>query len=492
MVAAGGGVDTLFSGGTAYFSPDGRFIGGGGNTIHAYDGSQSIVQMVGTNAGVVTLFSGGTPYFSPDGRNLGGSGNTVHAYDGAQSIVQMQPYQGGVLTLFSGRSVYFSPDGRYIGGGGATSRLTLGHDFWIALFAQIEANGPVSATELTFLRNLVAGADDITAPLRYLANKVVNGDPANAHFQRQSLPANGILSAGSPAWVLQDLVNKWFRGLDHPAVPLGVSYAPAPAGAGLFAGGVLKLPSYQDVHQGVAGDCWLLAALAEVAYRRPDLISTMFTDNGDGTWTVRFFRNGGASYVTVDRMLPNGGNYYDEPVNGALWAALAEKAYAQMVESGSMGRGTGVDYFNSYGTLDGGYGYVALNQITGLGTSAAVASFAGAVNAANAGQLVVLGTAANVPSRVILSNHSYAVLNYNAATGLLQVFNPWGVNNGHDTGTISVSAATFGIFFNTNYYGFAVNTDSSWPEVAALDDGAVGGDLLHGAWVGPHHKRARS
>jgi hypothetical protein len=63
--------------------------------------------------------------------------------------------------------------------------------------------------------------------------------------------------------------------------------------------------SYQDVNQGNLGDCYLLASLAGTAYRTPSTIQNMFTDNGDGTFTVRFLRNGVANYVTVDRLLTN-------------------------------------------------------------------------------------------------------------------------------------------------------------------------------------------
>ena len=85
----------------------------------------------------------------------------------------------------------------------------------------------------------------------------------------------------------------------------------------------------------------------------------MFVDNGDGTYTVRFyggsygayynadgsigegFANGTgiADYVTVDRMLPstssgvfaysNYGASLTNP-NNVLWIALAEKAYAHV------------------------------------------------------------------------------------------------------------------------------------------------------------------
>jgi hypothetical protein len=126
MVAVGGGVDTLFSGGGVYFSPDGRNIGGGGHTDLAYTGSQRVVQMVGAGGGVDTLFSGGGVYFSPDGWNIGGGGHTDLAYTGSQRVVQMVGAGDGVVTLFSGGGVYFSPDGWNIGGGGHTSLLASG------------------------------------------------------------------------------------------------------------------------------------------------------------------------------------------------------------------------------------------------------------------------------------------------------------------------------------------------------------------------------
>jgi hypothetical protein len=79
MVGVAGGVDTLFSGSASrvYYSPDGRNIGGGGQTVYAYNGTQSVVQMAHDGLGVDTLFSGGGLYFSPDGRNIGGGGDTV-------------------------------------------------------------------------------------------------------------------------------------------------------------------------------------------------------------------------------------------------------------------------------------------------------------------------------------------------------------------------------------------------------------------------------
>lgn len=126
---AGGGVVTLFSGGGAYFSPDGMNLGGGGLSIAAYTGRQRVVRLAAVNGGVVTQFDGGAAYFSPDGRNLGGGGSTVRAYAGTQSIVELEEIPGAVRTRFSGGGVYISPDGRNLGGGGATLRTPAWHRF---------------------------------------------------------------------------------------------------------------------------------------------------------------------------------------------------------------------------------------------------------------------------------------------------------------------------------------------------------------------------
>ena len=103
------------------------------------------------------------------------------------------------------------------------------------------------------------------------------------------------------------------------------------------------------------------------------MIQSMFIDNGDGTFTVRFYdeRRAWSQYVTVDRYLPTWdrrdrlfasfGTDNDDATN-ELWVALAEKAYAQLNESGWIGQ----DGTNSYQGIAGGWSANSMAHITGL------------------------------------------------------------------------------------------------------------------------------
>src|SRR5581483_8539566 len=132
-------------------------------------------------------------------------------------------------------------------------------------------------------------------------------------------------------------------------------------------------PAFTDIRQGNLGDCYFVAALADMAQDRPQAIRNLFIDNGDNTFTVRFFRDGVAQYVTVDRYLPTDsagrvvyagvGGLYNNAAN-ELWVALAEKAYAQINEAGWIGHGSS----NSYAAIDGGYSDLVFKHV--LGTAA--------------------------------------------------------------------------------------------------------------------------
>jgi hypothetical protein len=270
----------------------------------------------------------------------------------------------------------------------------------------------------------------LSANVAVLLGHVVNFDPANKRYQGGSLVVSGQLTVGDRDWMLQDLVGKWFYGTDLPALggygTHGLPYR--------FASGCLfgpSGPSADDVAQGGVRDCYFLAALAETALRSPQTIRDMFLDNADGTFTVRFFNQGQADYVTVNRALPVNGlgefvcanrYQYGQPAgagnrDNVLWVALAEKAYAQLSEEGwsrdpnnpAGSAGLSCPHLptdwdrNTYHSLDYGTCTEAFRQITG-------APPAGYVPLSGANAQTLLASAFNQGYLVtVLSDSSQAV-----------------------------------------------------------------------------------
>jgi Calpain family cysteine protease len=321
----------------------------------------------------------------------------------------------------------------------------------MTLLRESEDNGGVDATELTDLRRIQSSMSGwMTEAVSNLTNKVVNSDAAN------SRSGIGNLFAGSSSGQMESLIGKWFMGTDRPdAISYNrtTSYSYSYAGGSLFQGGI----SYRDVDQNNVGDCYFLAGLGAAARQSPSIISSMFTDNGDDTFTVRFFKpDGSRDYVTVDRFLPTsswggavfagwGGGDVSE-ANNELWVALAEKAYAQINESGWIGQ----DNTNSYngtslsatpvrdngGGINGGGASIALQQITGHAVTNEsvtdnflwwrVSDDADEILAAfNSGKMVTLDTD-DAPSASIVDNHVYTLVGYNASTDTFQLWNPHG------------------------------------------------------------------
>jgi hypothetical protein len=215
------------------------------------------------------------------------------------------------------------------------------------------------------------------------------------------------------------------------------------ANGSLFLGGA----SAADIVQGATGDCYYLAALASTAHEKNFAIGDMFRDNGDDTWSVRLFTNGKTDYVTVDRMMAtsSSGNYIyanagqSVASNNKLWVALAEKAYAQVNESGRIGQ----DGSNFYGNgNDNGIGWgsvaAAARHITGLNASSSTtASFTqtALINLINSNKVVTisgfnnLATNSNAGETQIstaVQGHAYAITGYNSTTGRFSIRNPWG------------------------------------------------------------------
>ena len=342
---------------------------------------------------------------------------------------------------------------------------------FVGLMEAVASRGPVTSAELTSLENLLASsAVSIPGSVESLGENVVDGSPANAFYQGQAL---GNLAVGSSPTQVLDLVQKWFYGTDNPTTDLnqasGLGYQYVPANGTLF--GNSSTPSFNDVAQGEAADCYFLSALGQLAIQSPTAIENMFTNNGDGTYTVRFFNNGVASYVTVNDNLPMNSNgtflYADYYQNGQpnqmtsgtniLWVALAEKAYAQLAEEGWSRPAQAV---NSYDSIGYGNPSTVISQITnstidpvlivtpGLTANQSAALENQVLNALAAGDIVCVGTPGVITvnngvlpnGETLDSDHVYMLQSYNTVTGMFTLINPY--DDGSGSRTIQVSWST--------------------------------------------------
>jgi len=324
----------------------------------------------------------------------------------------------------------------------------------LGVFTQVRRDGTVSGNEFSDLQRVV-GKSSFFAGKEYvnsLAADVVLGNAANARYQGTNL---GNLTVGSSAAQLDKLVQKWFYGTDHPTALSGTKYVKALGS--LFP----HTPVYTDIRQGVIGDCYFLSSLGEVALRDPNSITSMFIVNGDSTYTVRFDHDGTPEYVTVDSMLPvnKDGNfvYANAGLSAAnknvpLWVALAEKAYAQMNESGWLRANLGDTGHNTYAALTGGYMFDALSHITGKDATYSTVDTQTFVTAFTAGKLITFASVSSPVDKTVVGNHGYAVVGYDQNTQIVTLFNPWGAGNSSSPAVVSLNWAQMKQNFFTMQY----------------------------------------
>lgn len=349
------------------------------------------------------------------------------------------------------------------------------------LLASTTADGSrVSESELdalaTVARTLHKFVDDpiLSDYYSYVFSAAVGVNPANRYWtggvqDRNNRIDLGNLEVGSNRKQVEYLRRKWFRGEDLPLAridgdsaanrsPFEFSYATA-TGA-VFDGDI----DFDQVAQGAAGTCYFLAALMSVSRTNPDLIRGMFVDNQDGTYGVRFFGlNGSDAWVTVNRDLPIGGDslllagsYRDfkgvkSPETNELWAALAEKALAQVNETGVLRRAMSE---NSYQAIEAGNGE-SLDYITGRRSSLAYPGFVeeigfnGVRDAVVGGRAVYLASGSDWSSspgvEQLVEGHAYSVIDYDGSVDTFVIANPWGSES---TGSFD---PVFGISSNDLY-----------------------------------------
>ncbi len=313
----------------------------------------------------------------------------------------------------------------------------------LTIFRNAQDNSVIDSTEVTDLRTLVANSTRFRMPdyVAYLSTRVSEG--ASANLSASQFESN--------------LIGRWFLGTVAPTAQFSeqggntynLSYTRV-QGTLFGSSGYAQIG---DIDQGNFGDCAFLAALGatfapqsnDSGRQRSSVIDSMIVDNGDNTYTIRFYSNGTPNWVTVDRRLVTyNGQLFGASANGStnpnnnsnvLWVPLVERAYAQWREWRESAGG-----YNLIGNGDHPYrplGFITGRTATQYG-AAGVASFSSVtftqiVNALGNGQFIELGRYTSSRTSYIVGGHAYTLTNAYTSNGeqRITVRNPWGVDNNY-------------------------------------------------------------
>lgn len=325
------------------------------------------------------------------------------------------------------------------------------HESLLKVLQGVDASigsGSLTQAQMTDLKALVTAVGQSVGTDSYLyeiASNVVNGNKSNAMWTGglNTSTVLGNLAVGSSAGQLDKLIGKWFLGTDLPTY-VGATYATVDAPLFSAAG-----PLASDVQQRGIGDCYMLAALVDVADDYSALLESMFTDNGNGTWGVRLYGAGDDPlYVTVSNVLPTGWTAAVS-ATGGLWVSLIEKAYVEW-EVQTYGEA------NNYASINGGYAsgmsaiagrdsvYYSCNSYTLQSWTTTVKSTV--LDAMARGEEVMYSSFQTLVDTDngktdLVNAHQFAVLGYDGAKDELILRNPWG--HAGDTGWNGVFDLTF-------------------------------------------------
>jgi len=451
FLSGGGGDDTLFGerGSDTLYGDDGNdsLAGGTGFQDRMYGGAGAdTVMYIGESSAVHVSLDG----IANDGRvtDVGISENDNAAAD-IENIIGGNGSDVLIGNDANNKLIGGAGNDRILGNGGADSLVgDAGGDTLIGGIGNDNLKGGAGNDTLV----TVDGGFDIA--LGQEGEDIFWYDPTDAvdvtASETSAGRANSISSYHMNASKVpagQDLYDPSLSGY---AAHYGKSFSNIP----LFAPGG---PRMADVRQGEVGDCYFLSGLAGIANKKPDLIRQSITDLGDGTYAVKMFKDGKATFYRVDGQLPlansddrilfarPGLNSSEDPI--ALWAPIMEKVFA-IHDAGSL-----------YANLPVGWGDEAFKAL-GKGSDQDEVIWHTEAEMATKmrdyltkGGAVTFTTGFGVTGLPLYSFHVYTVVDVASDLKTITIRNPWGNDDTYDK--VGANDGVFKI------------------DISTLDDGAV-------------------
>jgi hypothetical protein len=199
--------------------------------------------------------------------------------------------------------------------------------------------------------------------------------------------------------------------------------------------GSYTAPQMSSIQQGALGDCYYLASIDAILNQSPQLISKLITQNANGTFTVTFPKatNQQASSETVtltDSEIAD----FNIATNNGCWLAVMGLAENDVLValSNSTNRTTKNAFAVSSAELatplgvvsDGGYPTQSFNLLTGQAYNAVTQRN---YNVTYIDKLLTTDFSGDLAMGVESSDHSLAIIGWNAQTQTVTILNPWGI-----------------------------------------------------------------
>lgn len=300
--------------------------------------------------------------------------------------------------------------------------------------------GNLSASQYNDIKNYVQEIGNVCgtdSAIYSLVNGLIGTNGASVYWSATGKGERiGSLNEGSSVAQFNQLITTWFDGANDPKS----SSSDHVDGRPVFAKGG---PTINDIQQGGVGDCSLLSALQAVVEAAPDFIKSMIVQNPNDTYSVRFFKEGVAHWVTVDGNVDGSGT---SSANSS-WGAIIERAVVDF-------EATYLNEVNDYSSLPGGFD--KLQEITG-DTNTTFRAVYTTEEKWNTTDFDLLKTAvlngqpvqfsswessqnADTGQTNLVGAHAFAIIGFDDVTNDFILTNPWGAfRNDNVQGTFEAS-----------------------------------------------------